>query len=61
MSDIFEFNHIEKSLSESDIKTLKDWSGAGVVLGSIVKMKNYKKKIEMAKSLLQLMKKFWLN
>ena len=25
MKDIFEFNHIEKSLSESEIKTLKDF------------------------------------
>ena len=25
MNDIFEFNHIDKSLSESDIKTLKDF------------------------------------
>ena len=25
MKDIFEFNHIDKSLSESDIKTLKDF------------------------------------
>ena len=25
MKDIFEFNHIDKSISESDIKTLKDF------------------------------------
>ena len=25
MKDIFEFNHIDKSLSESDITTLKDF------------------------------------
>ena len=25
MKDIFEFNHIDKSLSESDVKTLKDF------------------------------------
>ena len=25
MKDIFEFNHIDKSLSESEIKTLKDF------------------------------------
>ena len=25
MKDIFELNHIDKSLSESDIKTLKDF------------------------------------
>ena len=25
MKDIFEFNHIDKSLSESDINTLKDF------------------------------------
>ena len=25
MNDIFEFNHIDKSLSESDVKTLKDF------------------------------------
>ena len=100
MKDIFEFNHIDKSLSESDIETLKDFykhyhkkywcfkksykryklldetltlSGVGLVIigtitggitlnpiilgvingaeevvASIAKMKNYKKKIEMA-------------
>ena len=99
MKDIFEFNHIDKSLSESDIKTLKEFyshyhkkywcfkksykryklldktltlsggglvvigtiaggitlnpvilgviNGAGVVVASIAKMKNYKKKMEM--------------
>ena len=25
MKDIFEFNRIDKSLSESEVKTLKDW------------------------------------
>ena len=100
MKDIFEFNHIDKSLSESDVKTLKDFyshyhkkywcfkrsyktyklldetltlsggglvvigtitwgitpnpiilsviNGAGVVVSSIAKMKNYRKKIEMS-------------
>ena len=101
MKDIFEFNHIDGSLSESDVKTLKDFyshyhkkywclikrsykryklldetltlsggglvvigtitggiplnpiilgviNGAGVVVSSIAKMKNYKKKIEMS-------------
>ena len=99
MKDIFEFNHIDKSLSELDITTLKDFyshyhkkywcfkksykryklldetrtlsggglvvigtitggitlnpiilgviNGAGVVVASIAKMKNYKKKMEM--------------
>ena len=99
MKDIFEFNHIDKSLSESVVKTLKDFyshyhkkywcfkksckrykyldetltlsgggsvvigtitggitlnpiildviNGAGVVVASIAKMKNYKKKMEM--------------
>ena len=99
MKDIFEFNHIDKSLSESDVKTLKDFykhyhkkywcfkrsykryklldetltlsggrlvvigtitggitinpvilgviNGAGVIVGSIAKMKDYKKKMEM--------------
>ena len=89
MKDIFEFNHIDRTLLESDIKTLKDfyrhyhkkyWSfkrsykryklldetltlsggglvvnpiilgvinGAGVLVASISKMKNYKKKMEM--------------
>ena len=99
MKDIFEFNHIDKSLSESDIKTLKEFyshyhkkywcfkksykryklldktltlsggglvvigtiaggitlnpvilgviNGAGVVVASIAKVKNYKKKMEM--------------
>ena len=99
MKDIFEFNHIDNSLSESDIKTLKDFykhyhkkywcfkksykrykildetltlsgvglvvigtiaggitlnpiilgviNGAGVIVSSVSKMKNYKKKIEM--------------
>lgn len=101
MSDIFEINHIDKSLSQSDIETLKDFyrhyhktfwcfkkcykssklldetitisgicliiigtitdgitlnpivldvlNGAGVLLGYIGKMKNYKKKIETTK------------
>ena len=100
MKDIFEFNHIDKSLSESDINTIKDFykhyhkkywcfkksfkrykildeilslsgvglvvigtiaggitlnpiilgviNGAGVLVTSITKMKNYKKKIEMS-------------
>ena len=89
MKDIFEFNHIDNKLSESDIKTLKDFykhyhkkywcfkksfkryklfdetltlsggitlnpiildviNGAGVIVSSISKMKNYKKKIEMS-------------
>ena len=100
MKDIFEFNHIYKSLSESDIETLKDFykhyhkkywcfkrsykrykllnetltltggglvvigtikggitlnsivlgviNGAGVVVASLAKKKNYKKKIEMS-------------
>ena len=100
MKDIFDFNHIDKSLSESEIKTLKDFykhyhkkywcfkksykrykfldetltlsggglviigtiaggitlnpiilgviNGAGVIVSSISKMKNYKKKIEMS-------------
>ena len=93
MKDIFEFNHIDNSLSESDVTTLKDFykhyhkksykrykildetltmsggglvvigtitggitlnpiilgviNGAGVIVSSISKMKNYKKKIEM--------------
>ena len=99
MKDIFEFNHIDKSLTESDVTTLKDFykhyhkkywcfkksykrykvldetltlsggglvvigtitggitlnpvilgviNGAGVVVASIAKMKNYKKKMEM--------------
>ena len=99
MKDIFEFNHIDNSLSESDVTTLKDFykhyhkkywcfkksykryklldetrtlsggglvvigtitggitlnpiilgviNGAGVVVASIAKMKNYKKKMEM--------------
>ena len=99
MKDIFEFNHIDKSLSELDVTTLKDFyshyhkkyccfkrsykryklldetltlsgeglvvigtiaggitlnpiilgviNGAGVVVASIAKMKNYKKKMEM--------------
>ena len=99
MKDIFEFNHIDNSLSESEVKTLKDFykhyhkkyccfkksfkrfkfldetltlsggglvvigtiaggitlnpiilgviNGIGVLLSSISKMKNYKKKIEM--------------
>ena len=25
MKDVFEFNHIDKSLSESDVKTLEDF------------------------------------
>ena len=101
MSDILEFNHTDKSLSESDIETLKDFyrhyhkkfwcfkksykrfkvldqiitisgiclliigtitggitldpviigvlNGASVLVASIGKSKNYKKKIEMAK------------
>ena len=100
MRDVFEFNHIDKSLSESDITTLKDFykhyhkkywcfkksfkrykildktitlsggglvvigtiaggitlnpiilgviNGVGVLVSSISKMKNYKKKIEMS-------------
>ena len=99
MKDVFEFNHIDKSLSESDVTTLKDFykhyhkkhwcfrksfkrykildetlsmtgvglvvvgtiaggitlnplilgiiNGAGVIVSSVTKMKNYKKKIEM--------------
>ena len=99
MKDVFEFNHIDRNLSESDIKTLKDFyshyhrkywcfkrsfkryklldetltlsggglvvvgtiaggitlnpiilgviNGAGVLVASISKMKNYKKKMEM--------------
>ena len=99
MKDIFEFNHIDKSLSESDVTTLKDFykhyhkkywcfkqsykryklfdetltlsggglvligtitggitlnpvilgvmNGTGVLVASIAKMKNYKKKMEM--------------
>ena len=99
MKDVFEFNHIDRTLSESDIKTLKDFyshyhkkywcfkrsykryklldetltlsggglvvigtmtggitlnpiilgviNGAGVLVASISKMKNYKKKMEM--------------
>ena len=100
MKDIFEFNHIDNSLSESEVKTLKDFykyyhkkywcfkksfkrykildetlslsggglvvigtiaggitlnpiilgviNGAGVLVSSISKIKNYKKKIEMS-------------
>ena len=100
MKDIFEFNHIDNSLSESEVKTLKDFykhyhkkywcfkksykrykfldetlslsggglvvigtiaegitlnpiilgviNGAGVIVSSVSKMKNYKKKIEMS-------------
>ena len=100
MKDIFEFNHIDPSLSESDVKTLEDFyshyhkkywcfkrsyksykflddvftisgiclvskgtiaggitlnpvvlgvvNGAGVVVASLAKKKNYKKKIEMS-------------
>ena len=100
MKDVFEFNHIENSLSESQVKTLKDFykhyhkkywcfkksfkrykildetltlsggglviigkiaggitlnpiilgviNGAGVLVSSVSKMKNYKKKIEMS-------------
>ena len=100
MKDIFDFNHIDKSLSESEIKTLKDFykhyhkkywcfkksykrykildetltltgtglviignitggitlnpiilgiiNGLGVLVGSISKIKNYKKKSEMS-------------
>ena len=100
MKDVFEFNHIDKNLSESNIKTLKDFyshyhkkywcfkrsfkryklldetltlsgsglvvvgtiaggitlnpiilgviNDAGVLVASISKMKNYKKKMEMA-------------
>ena len=100
MKDVFEFNHIDNSLSESDIKTLKEFykhyhkkywcfkksfkrykfldetlsltggglviigtiaggitlnplilgiiNGFGVIVSSISKMKNYKKKIEMS-------------
>ena len=89
MKDIFEFNHIDRTLSESDIKTVKHFyshyhkkywcfkrsykryklldetltlsggglvvnpiilgviNGAGVLVASISKMKNYKKKMEM--------------
>lgn len=101
MPDIFEFNHIDKKLSKSDIETLKDFykhyhkkfwcfkksykryklldeavlisgiclvtvgtitggitinpvilgvvKGAGVLVASIGKIKNYKKKIEMSR------------
>lgn len=101
MSDIFEFNHIDQSLSESDIETLKNFyrhyhkkfwcfkksykrfklldqiitisgiclviivtitggitldpviisvlNGAGVLKGSVGKIKNYKEEIEMTK------------
>ena len=100
MKDIFEFNHIDNSLSESEVTTLKDFykhyhkkywcfkksykrykfldetlslsegglviigtiaggitlnpiilgviNGAGVIVSSVSKMKNYKKKIEMS-------------
>ena len=100
MKDVFEFNHIDKSLTESEVTTLKDFyqhyhkkywcfkksfkrykildetlslsgvglvvigtiaggitlnpiilgaiNGAGVLVTSISKMKNYKKKIEMS-------------
>ena len=100
MKDVFEFNHIDKSLSESEVKTLKDFyehyhkkywcfrksfrsykildetltisgvglvitgtiiggitlnpiilgiiNGAGVIVSSVSKIKNYKKKIEMS-------------
>ena len=100
MKDVFEFNHIDNSLSESEVKTLKDFykhyhkrywcfkksfkrykildetltlsggglviistiaggitlnpiklgviNGAGVLVSSISKMKNYKKKIKMS-------------
>ena len=100
MKDIFEFNHIDKSLSESEVTTLKDFykhyhkkywcfkksfkrykfldetltlsggglvvigtiaggitlnpiilgviNGVGVLVSSVSKMKNYKKKIEMS-------------
>ena len=102
MKDIFEFNHIDKSLSESEVKTLKDFykhyhkkywcfrksyrrykildetitmsgvglviigtivggggvtlnpiilgviNGFGVIVSSVSKIKNYKKKIEMS-------------
>ena len=100
MKDIFEFNHIDKSLSESDVGCLKDFykhchkkywcfkrsykryklldetltltggglvvigtitggitlnpvilgviNGAGVIVASLAKKKNYKKKIEMS-------------
>ena len=100
MKDVFEFNHIDNSLSESEVTTLKDFykhyhkkyccfkksfkrykildetltltggglviigtitggitlnpiilgviNGAGVIVSSISKMKNYKKKIEMS-------------
>ena len=99
MKDIFEFNHIDNSLSETDVKTLKDFykhyhkkywcfkksykrykildetltmsgvglviigtivggitlnpiilgviNGAGVIVSSVSKIKNYKKNIEM--------------
>ena len=36
-------------------------NGVGIVLTNVGKMKNYKKKIEMTKIALPLMKKFWLN
>ena len=101
MKDVFEFNHIDSSLSESEVTTLKDFykhyhkkywcfkksykrfkildetltlsgggllvvvgtiaggitlnpiilgviNGAGVIVSSVSKMKNYKKKIEMS-------------
>ena len=40
MKDIFEFNHIDKSLSKSDIKTIKDFyshyhKNTGVLSGLI--------------------------
>ena len=102
MKDVFEFNHIDKSLSETDEKTLEDFykhyhkkywcfkksykrykildetltlsgvglviigtitggitlnpiilgviNGAGVIVSSVSKIKNYKKKIEMSQT-----------
>ena len=113
MKDIFEFNQIDNSLSESDVTTLKDFykhyhkkywcfkksykryklldetltlpggglvvigsitggitlnpiilgviNGAGVVVASIAKTKNYKKRLKCHKLHLRLMKKCSLN
>ena len=112
-ANIFEFNHIDKSLSESDVTTLKDFykhyhkkywcfkksykryklldetltlsggglvvigtitggitlnpiilgviNGAGMVVVSIAKMKNYNKKIEMSQIAFTTYKKCSLN
>ena len=114
MKDVFEFNHIDKSLSESDVTTLKDFykhyhkkhwcfrksfkrhkildetlsmtgvglvvvgtiaggitlnplilgiiNGAGVIVSSVTKIKNYKKKIEMTRFAFTTYEKvYWLN